>query len=184
MLRFDFEGGEWFNESDMTFLYTSECHVELEHSLLSLSKWESKWKLPFLSTYATQCCTKDQMYSYFHCMELVPCGEINWTRNLSNADVQKIMKYITEDQTATTFHNYGSDKAFSREIITSELIYYWMSSLNIPYSCETWHFSRLLTLIRVASIKGQPGKMMPKKNVRRMYAEINAKRRQQYGTKG
>lgn len=184
MLRFDFEGGEWFDEQNNTFLYTSKCSVLLEHSLLSVSKWESKWKLSFLSTMGSPAFTSLMLMDYFRCMEVEDCEEPNWIRNLTPLQVKRIVEYIGEEQTATTFQNYGPNRKFSREVVTSEIIYYWMASLNIPFACETWHLSRLLTLIHVASIKGKIGQKMPAKDVRQMYAELNEKRKKQYKTKG
>lgn len=184
MLRLDFESGEWFDEQSNTFLYTSRCSVLLEHSLLSVSEWESKWKLSFLSTIGTPAFAAPMLVDYFRCMEVGDCGEPNWVLNLTQAQTQRIIRYISEERTATTFQNYGPNGKSSREVVTSEIIYYWMASLNIPFSCETWHLSRLLTLIHVASIKGRAGQKMPAKDVRQMYAELNEKRKHQYQTKG
>lgn len=184
MLRFNFESSEWFDEKTSTFCYTSECTVLLEHSLLSVSKWESKWKQSFLSVAGTSNFTTPMLMDYVRCMEVEECSEPLWTNNLSTSDIRKIIAYIGEEQTATTFQHYGANRKVSREVITSEIIYYWMASLNIPFTCETWHLSRLLTLIHVASIKGKTGQKMPKQDIRQMYAELNEKRRRQYGTKG
>lgn len=184
MLRFNFEGGEWFDEQSNTFLYTSKCTVLLEHSLLSVSKWESKWKQSFLSTVGVETFSTPMLMDYIAMMEVGDCGEPNWMRNLTPTQIRRIVDYIGEEQTATTFQNYGPDRRFSREVITSEMIYYWMASLNIPFTCESWHLSRLLTLIHVASIKGRLGKKMPARDVRQMYAELNEKRKRQYKTKG
>lgn len=184
MLRFNLEGGEWFDETSNTFLYTSSCLVLLEHSLLSISEWESKWKLSFLSTIGTTAFTDSMLMDYLRCMEIGGCEEPNWVRNLSPLQIRQIVQYISEERTATTFQNYGANRKVSREVVTSEVIYYWMASLNIPFSCETWHLSRLLTLIHIASIKGRAGGKIPSKDIRRMYAELNEKRKRQYKTKG
>lgn len=184
MLRFKFGSSEWFDEKTSTFVYTSECEVLLEHSLLSVSEWESKWKQSFLSVAGTPNFSTPMLMDYIRCMEIGDCGEPLWTYNLTPQHLRKIIAYIGEERTATTFQNYGPNRKVSREIITSEIIYYWMASLNIPFTCETWHLSRLLTLIHVASIKGRTGQKMSKQDIRQMYAEINEKRRRQYGTKG
>lgn len=183
MLRLSVDGGEWFDDVTQTFIYSKPVTVELEHSLLSLSKWESKWKKPFLSSMERQDITDAQLLSYFDCMVINDVDEPRWVLMLSRQDTKRIIEYVGTEQTATTFHSYRPQRR-SREIVTSEMIYYWMASLNIPYSCETWHLSRLLTLIHIASIKGRTGEKMPARDVRQMYAEINEKRKKQYNTRG
>lgn len=184
MIQLDIEGSEFFNEQKQEFYYTEPCIVTLEHSLLAVSKWESKWKKAFLSSRKDATITNVAMYDYFRCMEVEPCKESLWPVSLSQSQYQKLIKYIDEEQTATKFYSYKKDKTLSRQTVTSELIYYWMASLRIPFECETWHLSRLLTLIHIASVKGQTGKKMTKRETMQMYAELNEKRRQQYKTRG
>lgn len=184
MLELSLKGGEWFDDLTQTFVYTQSCVVSLEHSLLSLSRWESKWKKPLLSQTKLVRTNPHEVIDYFCCMLVEPCPEPNWTWGLTNQDMQRILDYCNEEQTATTFHSYRPERGVSREVITSEVIYYWMAALHIPFTCETWHLSRLLTLIHVASIKGHTGQKMPKQDIRQMYAEINEKRKRQYHTRG
>lgn len=125
-----------------------------------------------------------QLLDYFTAMEVEPPSEPLWFMGLTPEQSEEIVKYINEEQTATTFYSFRKDKAISNKTITSELIYYWMASLQIPFSCETWHLSRLLTLIHIASVKGQTGKKMPKREVLRSYAEINEARKKKYNTRG
>lgn len=184
MLQLNVEGSEFFNEQKQEFYYVNPCVVTLEHSLLSVSKWESKWKKPFLSSRKDDELTNAALYDYFRCMEVEPCEETMWPVSLSQSQYKALIKYIDEEQTATKFYSYKKDKTLSRQTVTSELIYYWMASLHIPFECERWHLSRLLTLIHVASVKGQTGKKMTRQETMAMYAELNEKRRQQYKTRG
>lgn len=184
MLEFQFSSSEWFDDATEQFFYSEDCSVVLEHSLLSLSKWESKWKKPLLSEIDARRMTPTMLADYFLCMETTGCPERNWPRLLTEVQIKQIVQYMNDEQTATTFTNLRPDRTFHRQVITSELIYYWMASLNIPFSCETWHLSRLLTLIRVASIQGKTGKKMPDRDVRKMYAEINDQRRKKTGSRG
>lgn len=184
MIQLNIEGSEFFNEQKEEFYYTNPCVVTLEHSLLSVAKWESKWKKPFLSSRKDDTFTIAALYDYFRCMEVEPCSEPMWPVSLSPRQYTDLIKYIDKEQTATKFYSYKKDKSLSRQTVTSEMIYYWMASLNIPFECERWHLSRLLTLIHVASVKGQTGKKMTKQETMAMYAELNEKRRQQYKTRG
>lgn len=184
MLRLNVQGSEFFNDAKQEFYYTEPCIVMLEHSLLSVSKWESKWKKPFLSSRKDDTITNESLYDYFRCMEIEPCSESMWAVSLTRDQFQRIVQYIDEEQTATKFYSYKKDKTLSKQTVTSELIYYWMASLHIPFECETWHLSRLLTLIHIASVKGQTGKKMTRRETVQMYADLNEKRRQQYKTKG
>ena len=184
MIQLEIESSEFFNDAKQEFFYTEACIVTLEHSLLSVAKWESKWKKPFLSSRKDDTLTDVSLYDYFRCMEVEPCKEPMWPVSLSQSQYKTLIKYIDEEQTATKFYSYKKDKTLSRQTVTSELIYYWMASLNIPFECEKWHLSRLLTLIHVASVKGQTGKKMTKRETMQMYADLNEKRRQQYKTRG
>ena len=153
--------------------------LRLEHSLVSLSKWESKWHKPFL--------TKDkktlaETIDYIRCMTITQNVNPDVYTRLSNSNIAEIEKYIENPMTATTFSNLNQ-KA-SREIITSELIYYWMISLNIPMECQKWHLNRLLTLVRVCNVKNTPPKKMGKSDIISRNAALNAARRKQLGTKG
>lgn len=184
MIQLQVAGSEFFDDIKQEFYYTESCTVTLEHSLLAVSKWESKWKTPFLSSRKDSKLSNEQLYDYFRCMEVTKPEELMWPLSLSQEQFRKIVKYIDEEQTATSFYSYKKDKNLSTQTVTSELIYYWMASLNIPFECETWHLSRLLTLIHIASVKGQTGKKMTKRETMQMYSELNEKRRKQYNTRG
>ena len=171
---------EQWDEVNQEFITSNRQILRLEHSLVSLSKWESKWKKPFLSNREK---TYEETIDYIKCMTLTQ--NVNDTvYNLSDKDnIEKINKYICDPMTATTFKEDPNKKG-GREIITSELIYYWMISLNIPFECQKWHLNRLLTLIKVCGIKNQPPKKMSKKDVMSRNAALNAARRKQMNSRG
>ena len=171
---------EQWDEVKQEFISTKEQTLKLEHSLVSLSKWESKWCQPFLSKKEK---TVEQTIDYIKCMTLTQNVDPNVYNLLTKDNILKINEYISAPMTATTFHqeNKGGGNG---ELITSELIYYWMVSLNIPFECQKWHLNRLLTLIKVCSIKNQPPKKMSKKDIMSRNAALNAARRKQLNSKG
>jgi hypothetical protein len=154
--------------------------LQLEHSLVSLSKWESKWNKPFLSKDFK---THEETLDYIKCMTINQNIDPDVYNGLTSEHITMINNYIESPMTATTFSDSKQNKS-NREIITSELIYYWMIALNIPFECQKWHLNRLLTLIRVCNIKNAPPKKMSKRATASQYAALNAARRKQMNTKG
>lgn len=152
----------------------------LEHSLISLSKWESKWCKPFLSKEEK---TLEETIDYIKCMTITKNVDQEIYERLTYSNIEAINRYIDAPMTATVFSN-NKVQAGRREQITSELIYYWMISLNIPMECQKWHLNRLLTLIRVCNIKNTPPKKTNKRDIINQYASLNAARRKQFNTKG
>lgn len=154
--------------------------LNLEHSLVSMSKWEARFEKPFLSDKDK---TSEEVSWYINAMSL--SGEIppEVFSNLTAANIAEIDLYIGAKMTATTF-NEQQNQRHNREIITSEIIYYWMVSLGIPFECECWHLNRLLTLIRVINIKNSPKKTMGRREAAQRMRELNAQRKAQYGTRG
>lgn len=174
-------GREWFDDDTNEFSYTPEVHLVLEHSLLSISEWESIWHKPFFSSKSK---TDKELYNYIWCMTISDRPDESVYRALSKANIEQIQKYIENPMTATTFSDLD-DKKPNREIITSEIFYYWMTALNIPFDpCESWHINRLQALIRVCAIKNQPPKKMSKGEIMRRNSSLNAMRRAKYGSKG
>ena len=162
---------------------TKEQKLQLEHSLVSLSKWESKWCKPFLSNDKM---TEEESIDYIRCMTLTQNVPPEVFDNIPNSVIEEVSAYIARPMTATWFSEdkkRGGAKR-SREKVTSELIYYWMIALNIPMKCEKWHLNRLLTLIRVCDIKNAPPKKMSKRSAMSQQAAINQARRQQLNTNG
>ena len=180
MLRIVIPEGQLFNEETEEFVYTKEQTLQLEHSLVSLSKWESKWHKPFLGKDDK---TFDETIDYIKCMTLTPNVDPNTYLFLTKENIKDINDYIGDSMTATTFSENGPN-ARNREIITSELIYYWMVALNIPFECQKWHLNRLLTLIRICNIKNQPSKKRSKSEIMSRNAALNAARRKQLNSKG
>lgn len=180
MLTITIPATEEFDESKGEFVYVKEQTLQLEHSLLSISKWESKWCKPFL---AKRDKTSDEIIDYIKCMTLNKNVSDNIYGCLTQANISAINDYISAPMTATTFSEDKNGRP-NREIITSELIYYWMIALQIPFECQKWHINRLLTLIRVCNVKNAPPKKMGKSDLMRRNAALNAARRQQMNTKG
>lgn len=171
--------GEWYDEKTNQFINTKQQTLQLEHSLVSLSKWESKWKKPFLSQNKKEPRTKEESLDYIRCMTITQNVDPLVYAVIDNHPeiVKQINDYINDSRTATWFsQKEGEAKATSREVITSELIYYWMVSLQIPFECQKWHLNRLLTLIKVCNIKNQPAKKMSKRQLAKRNTDLNAKR--------
>jgi hypothetical protein len=180
MLTIIVPGREIYDERQNLFYTIKEQTLQLEHSLVSLSKWESKWCKPFLSQ---QDKTREELLDYIRCMTITQNVKPETYLCLTSANMQEIEEYINAPMTATTFSEKANRK-FSREIITAELIYYWMIALNIPSVYEKWHLNRLLALIKVCNIKNQsPRKKSPQERSKD-YAALNAARRKQFNTKG
>lgn len=179
MLTIKIPDREWFNDATQEFVTVKGTTLQLEHSLVSLSKWEAKWNVPFLSKEEK---TIEQTLDYIHCMTITQNVNPMVYEQLSEENIEQINNYINMPMTATTFNNL--DHKSSREIITSELIYYWMIALNIPMECQKWHLNRLLTLIRVCNAKNAPPKKMSARDIMSRNSALNAARRKKYNTKG
>lgn len=180
MLTVTIPSAEYFDERTGEFVQTKEKTLELEHSLVSVSKWEAKWHKPFLSG---EQMTQEQMLDYIKCMTL--------TKNVSpivydgiTADIsKKINDYIEAPMTATTIVDRRPPHR-SNEMTTSEVIYYWMISLDIPFECQKWHLNRLLTLIKVCDVKGGAQQKMSKKDIFAQNTALNAARRGKHHSRG
>lgn len=181
MLSLIVSGEEIYDEELNEFRSTPGYNLELEHSLVSLSKWESKYNKPFLSEEQK---TPIEMYDYIKFMAIHPGVPEHVFLSLNDSDLARIVEYMNEKQTATWF-NEPPNQSPMRTAITSELIYYWISALGLDASVvENWHLNRLFTVLKVASIEGQPKK---KKSRTEVLAEIrrkNAERRAKYEKEG
>ena len=174
---------ELWDESKQEFVTipgSKEQTLQLEHSLVSLSKWESKWCRSFLSKPPVNL---DETIDYIKCMTLTKNVNPDVYNHLSSDNIEQIKAYIDAPMTATTFSDDKTSKRNS-EIVTSEIIYFWMISLQIPFECQKWHINRLLTLIRVCNIKNQPAKKRSKRDIMSRNAALNAARRKQLNTNG
>ena len=171
---------EGWDEKKEEFVKEKTVTLQLEHSLVSLSKWESRWCKPFLSNTGL---TNEESLDYIKCMTLTQNVKPEVYNYLTEKNITEITDYINAPMTATTF-NETSTKGRGRDIITSELIYYWMIAFNIPVEFQKWHINRLLTLIRVCEIKNSPGKKMSSKEITSQYAALNAARKKKLNTEG
>lgn len=171
---------EFYDPNSCRFIMIRETRLELEHSLLSISKWEAKWHKPYLSLEEK---TPEEAMDYIRCMSLIPGIDPNVFYGIDRKNSEKIRNYISDPMTATTVKHL--DKRPNREIITNEIIYYWMAEFGIPFDpCQKWHLNHLMALIEVAAAKSQPPKKMPKKEWLNQRAALNAQRRARYNTTG
>jgi len=180
MLRITIPAVEQWDERKQEFVTTKEQTLQLEHSLVSLSKWESKWCKAFLTKQEK---TFEETLDYIKCMTITQNVDPEVYNYLTNKNIEEINNYIDAPMTATYFSDDKTAKS-SRGQITAELIYYWMIALNIPFECQKWHLNRLLTLIKVCNIKNQPPKKRSRKEIMSRNAALNAARRKQLNTKG
>lgn len=180
MLKIRIPRTDLWDESAECFITVKEQELQLEHSLVSISKWESKWHKPYLTKKPK---TREEDLDYIRCMTLTQNVDENVYRALTNSHLKAINDYINDPMTATIINKRKTSGGNGKQI-TNELIYYWMTALNIPFECQKWHLSRLLTLIEVANIEGQPAKKMPQNEVMRSNAELNAQRRKALKSKG
>ncbi len=179
MLELRIPAREAFDDATQTFINTKPATIRLEHSLVAVAKWETRWKKPFLSRSEK---TIEETLDYIRCMTISQNIDPNIYYVLTNAEISEINKYIDDEKTATTFSNYSPKN--SRQVVTSELIYYWMAAYGLPIEAQKWHLSRLLTLIRIASIENSPKKKMSKRAIMSQNKSLNAARRKALGSKG
>ena len=180
MLRITVPATELWDDRKQEFIYLKEQTLQLEHSLVSLSKWESKWNKAFLTKKDK---TIEETLDYIRCMTLTQNVPPYVYSCLTAKNIEQVNDYIGASMTATVFSDDKTAKG-NREVVTAELIYYWMIALNIPFECQKWHLNRLLTLIRVCNIKNSPPKKMSKRELISRNAALNAARRKQLNTRG
>lgn len=180
MLQITVPGVELYDEKNEEFVYLKEQTLQLEHSLVSLSKWEAKWHKPFISKTDK---TDEEVRDYVKCMTITQNVDPSVYARLTKRNYDEIETYINAPMTATTFREGRLGKK-SGGVVTNEIIYYWMGSLGIWKECEKWHLNRLLTLIRVFNEKNAPQKKMSKSDIMKQNAALNAARRQKLNSKG
>lgn len=181
MLRITIPETELYDSRNNRFVKIKEQTLQLEHSLVSLSKWESNWCKPFLSDkYET---TYEEMLDYIKCMTITQNVKPEVYNAITSKHVEQIKEYINSPKTATYFSQEPKG-TLNGEEITSELIYYWMIALGIPWDCQKWHLARLITLIKICNVKNQPQKKQSESDMWADYEALNKARREKLNSKG
>lgn len=182
MLQITVPAVEFYDEIKEEFITAKEQTLQLEHSLVSLSKWEETWNKAFLGKQEK---SREESLDYIRCMTITKNVDPEVYGRLTEKNIQEINDYISKPMTAVYFAD-DKDKngRSSREVVTSEVIYYWMISLNIPFECQKWHLNKLLALIKVCNIKNSPPKKRSKRELMSQNAALNAARRKQLNSKG
>jgi hypothetical protein len=179
MLTITIPATEQYDEVNELFITSKEQVLQLEHSLVSISKWESKWCKAFLSKESK---SVTESIDYIRCMTLTQNISPDAYKFITPENINEVSTYIETPMTATVFSN--EKKTINREIITAEIIYYWMVSMTIPFECQKWHLNRLLTLINVCNLKNQPAKKMNRKEITERNRSLNAARLNALNTSG
>ena len=173
---------EFFNNETDEFIYIKETTFKIEHSLVSIAKWESKWHVAFLDDKVEK--TDEMMIDYIKCMTISQNVDPMIYYHLPEETLKEINDYIGDPMTATTFRNVNKGQG-NGEFITNEVVYYWMIASNIPLECEKWHFNRLMTLIRVCSDQNQPDKkMMNRRDIFNQNRALNEARKKAMHSRG
>lgn len=180
MLKIEIPEQEYYDEVKGEFFTVKAHTLSLEHSLVSISKWESKWKKPYIDDKEK---TDAEFRDYIRCMNMTQNVDPRVFDCLTYDKLNEIAQYINDPMSATWFSTKEKNKK-NGEVVTSELIYYWMTALNIPMECQKWHLNRLLTLIRIAGEKNQPPKKMSKNDILKQNKALNAKRRARAKSRG
>lgn len=178
-LTIEIPGVEMFNNLTQEFITVEPTTLVLEHSLISISKWEAKWKVPYIDTKDK---TREQQLDYIRCMSLKGNISDDVLKSIASQEMKQINDYINDSMTATEIKNTKSSA--SNQYTTSELIYSWMVGYQIPVEFEKWHLSRLLTLIKVLSEENKPKKKMTPSEISARNKALNAKNRAKYHSRG
>lgn len=181
MLPVTIPGYEWFDERTNSFGHTKETTLQLEHSLVSIHRWEQKWNKPFLGKDQK---TAEECIDYVRCMTLTQHVDPLVYYGITNEIMDKINDYIEAPMTATWFSDKDKPGPPHRKVITAEVIYYWMISLNIPWECRKWHLNTLLTLIRVCNAENAPKKKQNRREMMEQRAAMNKARRARLNSRG
>lgn len=179
MLQITIPEREFYSDIKNEFITIESRTIQLEHSLISISKWESKWKKPFFSMENKPL---PEAVDYVRCMTLTQNVPLTAYAGVTQSILNEVNAYIDDPMSATTFGKIAG--AASREVITSELIYYWMVAYGIPFECQKWHLNRLITLIKICDIRQGPQRKMSKRETMMQYTSLNAARKQRYKTRG
>lgn len=184
MLYITIPAREYYDDSKEEFVTIREQKLQLEHSLVSISKWESKWRKAFLGTQEK---TAEEVLDYVRCMTISQNVNPMVYNSLTEKNIEEINSYISEPMTSIYFYDEPA-KGSAKDVITSEVIYYWMITLNIPFECQKWHLNRLLSLIRVCNMKNSAStkgkRRLSTAEVMKRNAELNDARKKKLNTNG
>ena len=180
MLQITVPERECYDEARNLYIQAPSRTLQLEHSLVSIGKWESKWCKPFLSTDGKM--TNAELIDYIRCMTISQNVPDEVYMCLTDENLREIQAYIRAPMTATTFRTGAG--AHGREIVTSEIVYYWMISYEIPMECQKWHFNRLMTLIRVCSEKNAKPTKKTRREIMQENRALNNARKARLGSRG
>lgn len=178
MLRIRIPGGAFYDEDHNRFLDVPPTNIQLEHSLLSVRRWESKWNRSWFDDPPK---TEQERIDYIRCMTITPNVDPNVFRVIPKDILSQIEAYKNSPMTATTFGKDNGQRKPKQKFLTAEIVYWWMTEYNIPFECEKWHLNQLLTLIRVCSEKKNPPKKMTAREARDHHRAVNAQRRARKG---
>ena len=171
---------ELWDNKNQRFIYTKEHTIVIEHSLVSITKWESKWHIPFFGKDEK---TTEMIIDYIKCMTLTQNVDDEVYKYITNENIKEINDYISDPMTATWFNEKKGYKN-NNKVITNEIIYYWMVALQNPFECQKWHLNRLITLIKVCNEENRPKKNMSLRDTYDRNAALNAARRAKLHSKG
>ena len=182
MLQIQMRSTEYFDSENEVFIYVPEQTLTLEHSLISISRWESKWKQPFVNGKGL---TPEKIRDYIKFMCINKNVSDLAIESMTTKDIKKVLDYLKDPQTATTINDHNRSPGNPNKKVTSEEIYAMMFDLGIPIECEKWNFNRLMTLIRVCQIRANSGgpKMSRRENLK-YQSELNRARRAKMGSRG
>lgn len=181
MLEIEVPGQELWDNQAQVFIYKDPVVLRLEHSLLALSKWESRWHKPYFAESRRHEKTQEEALDYIRCMTVHPVADKSVYERLTEQNKRAIEEYIKDPMTATTFTGHQNGGGRSGQYMTAEVIYAAMASYRIPFGCEKWHLNRLLTLLRVCDEEAKPKKKMPRSEQMAMQRQLNQKRQAQAG---
>lgn len=184
MLKLTVPAREWYYEKNNHFIPIKETTFILEHSLLSVSKWECKWKKSFFKTFERNDQSLEEEIDYIRCMTINKDVDPFVYYGLSIGFMKKVRDYINDPMTATVITNRKNGRPGPKRIITSEVIYAQMVKYGIPFECQKWHLNRLIMLIQVCSVENGPVDKMSKSEIMKQNAAINAMRKSKHHTKG
>ena len=181
MISITIPAGELYDFSKEEFIVIKDHTLLLEHSLVSIAKWESKWEKPFLGDEKK---TKTEIIDYIRCMTITQNVDPVVYNFITDQNIEDVSKYIEAPMTATWFSEKNTGPVINKEVVTAEIIYYWMITFNIPVEFQKWHLNRLLTLIKVCSIKNAPKEKMRKSEILSKYKALNQARKAKLHTNG